>query len=164
MTTRRIRSARKGAGWERVPARCCLPLHWRRWQPSGACKWRCLSGAGPAYIEPAAWSTRCRSAGRSRYVGQDFLAQVFANPAPTEGFLSGRDVIARASTSFFAHPSDNRLRPTTLNGSNSCLGPEACAAEFGSLSTETFCGAKCEFYQHIAIQRLRTAPRHHPVS
>ena len=27
-----------------------------------------------------------------------------------------------------------------------------------------FCGAKCEFYQRIAIQRLRTAPRHHPVS
>src|SRR5208337_2062971 len=32
--------------------------------------------------------------------------------------LSGRDVIARASTSFFAHPSDKRLRPTTLSGSN----------------------------------------------
>src|SRR5271157_2927502 len=65
---------------------------------------------------------------------------------------------------FLCAPSDNRLGPTTLNGSNSGLGPEACAAEFGSLSTETFCGAKCEFYQHIAIQRLRTAPRHHPVS
>jgi hypothetical protein len=81
-----------------------------------------------------------------------------------QGALSGHGVIARASTSFFAHPSDNRLRPTTLNGSSSGLGSEACSAEFGSLSTETFCGAKCEFYQHIAIQRLRTAPRHHPVS
>ena len=50
-----------------------------------------------------------------------------------QGALSGRDVKARASTSFFAHPSDKRLRPTTLKGSNSGLGPEACAAEFGGM-------------------------------